>query len=208
MAAMYITAFRTSPKQSRIQESIQLILETAAALFARHGYETATTNAIAKHAGISIGSLYRYFPDKETILDTLMADYQRDMLSIFEQVFRENTATLSLPELLDRLIDPFLERHLAQPAYNQILLGVESSPAIARAVQALDEETSRRIYTQIAERYPKMASRQVELAAQVVKAISKAMFNLITTAKEQDTRRRLIEEYKHFLSSYLENLQN
>lgn len=207
ISGMKTQNYRTTPKQTRSQERINLILDTAAALFAETGYEAATTNAIAERAGISIGSLYRYFPDKETILSTMMDRYQRDMLSIFEQGFNEDIRGLPLPSLMDRLIDPFLEKHLAQPVYNQILLGAEASPAIARAVRELDEESSRRIAGLVALLFPQLDEQRAQLTTKVVKAISKSMFNLITAATDEESRQRLTEEYKHLLLAYAESLR-
>ena len=52
---------RRVPQQARSRERYNLILDSAARLFAEVGYEAATTNAIADVAGVSIGSLYQYF---------------------------------------------------------------------------------------------------------------------------------------------------
>jgi DNA-binding transcriptional regulator YbjK len=62
---------RPHPQQSRSSNRVDRLLEAAAEVIAEIGYESATTNAIAERAGVSIGSLYRYFPDKQAILRTL-----------------------------------------------------------------------------------------------------------------------------------------
>src|SRR5246127_946604 len=63
---------RKQPKQERAEKTRQRILEAAAHVFAEHGYVAGTTNRIAEQAGISIGSLYQYFPNKDAILRALM----------------------------------------------------------------------------------------------------------------------------------------
>ncbi|MDV9173713.1 TetR/AcrR family transcriptional regulator [Streptomyces sp. W16] len=62
---------RKRPRQQRSQETYDAILEAAAQLFESLGYTGATTNRIAERAGVSIGSLYQYFPNKDALLYAL-----------------------------------------------------------------------------------------------------------------------------------------
>lgn len=59
---------RKQPRQARSRETVAALLEAAAQVFERHGYAAGTTNRIAARAGVSIGSLYQYFPSKDAIL--------------------------------------------------------------------------------------------------------------------------------------------
>ena len=56
---------RKRPTQVRARRTVDLILEAAAQILARHGEEGMTTNHIAERAGFSIGTLYQYFPNRE-----------------------------------------------------------------------------------------------------------------------------------------------
>ena len=69
---------RKSPAQARSRETVATILEAAAHVLARRGYAGVTTNHVAQRAGVSIGSIYQYFPDKEALLAALVG---RDMQS-------------------------------------------------------------------------------------------------------------------------------
>ena len=77
---------RRQAKQARSQRTVQAILEAAARVLEREGYARATTNRIAEAAGVSVGTLYEYFADKETLFDLLIsrqieelvADIRRD----------------------------------------------------------------------------------------------------------------------------------
>ena len=62
---------RKSPRQSRSQDSVDCILEAAARILEVEGEDGFTTNAVALRAGVSIGTLYRYFPNKRSILVAL-----------------------------------------------------------------------------------------------------------------------------------------
>lgn len=62
---------RRTPQQERGQRRVQQILDAAAEVFSEVGYEVATTNMIAHRANTSIGSLYQFFPNKDSIIKTL-----------------------------------------------------------------------------------------------------------------------------------------
>ncbi|PTW60892.1 TetR family transcriptional regulator [Breoghania corrubedonensis] len=66
-----IDYYRKNPKQARSQATVDAILEAAARILQAEGPRAATTNAIARLAGVGIGTLYQYFPDKNAILITL-----------------------------------------------------------------------------------------------------------------------------------------
>ncbi|MCA3366430.1 MAG: helix-turn-helix transcriptional regulator, partial [Roseomonas sp.] len=63
---------RKQPIQDRSRETVGAILEAAARILEAEGLEAANTNAIAARAGVSIGSLYQYFPDKVAIFAELI----------------------------------------------------------------------------------------------------------------------------------------
>src|SRR5271165_1676775 len=62
---------RKLPSQPRSEETVEAILQAAAQVFERHGYAAGTTNRIAERAGVSIGTVYQYFPNKDAILVAL-----------------------------------------------------------------------------------------------------------------------------------------
>jgi AcrR family transcriptional regulator len=63
---------RKAARQERAQATVDAILEAAARLFAEGGLDAVNTNLIAERAGVSIGSLYQYFPSKQAILGELI----------------------------------------------------------------------------------------------------------------------------------------
>ena len=59
---------RRTPKQARSRATVEAIVEAAAQVLERKGPEGLTTNGVAERAGVSIGTLYQYFPDKQALL--------------------------------------------------------------------------------------------------------------------------------------------
>lgn len=74
---------RRKPRQERALDKVELIFQATTALIEQSGIETLTTNAIAEKAGVSIGTLYQYFGNKNTILDALIG---REMARLSERV--------------------------------------------------------------------------------------------------------------------------
>jgi AcrR family transcriptional regulator len=70
---------RRKPSQERSRETVEAIVEAAAQVFERHGYSAGTTNRIAERAGVSIGSLYQYFPNKDAIVMELARRHIAEM---------------------------------------------------------------------------------------------------------------------------------
>lgn len=100
-----------TPVQKRSKDKINKILDTSKQLFTEKNYFNVTTNEIAKKAGLSIGTLYSYFSDKEAILIALLTNYNNNFLQLFNEIntqefletFRSNPK-LWLETLMDKLL--------------------------------------------------------------------------------------------------------
>lgn len=79
-------AAQAQPSQARGKERVRVILSAALELFGRYGIENVTTNDIAKAAGVPIGSLYRYFPNRDAIVSTLVELYIADLSRILKEI--------------------------------------------------------------------------------------------------------------------------
>jgi len=76
---------RKQPRQRRAEATVEAILEAAAQLVARRGLAGFNTNAVAERAGVSIGSLYQYFPNKDAIMAALIArQHDRQVQGLLE----------------------------------------------------------------------------------------------------------------------------
>jgi AcrR family transcriptional regulator len=198
------TAMRHIPQQTRSQQRVDLILEVASVLFSEVGYGAVTTNAIAERAGISIGSLYRYFPDKEAIMRALTKRYFDRMRELYDEVFTPDAVYLPLRVLLDRLIDPFVELHYAYPGFKAILFGADVSDDIAAAAAELEEMTLKRIEDFVRISAPHLEEERVRIVALLCKASVKSVLSLLEQSSDEKTREQVISEVKRMLQSYLE----
>ncbi len=82
-----MTRLRRKPRQQRSIASWHAVLDAAAQLFGELGYARTTTNKVAERAGVSIGSLYQYFADKDALLRALAERHVREAMSRLEPEF-------------------------------------------------------------------------------------------------------------------------
>jgi len=84
-----MTGIRKKPRQQRSRATWDAILEAAAQLFGERGYTGTTTNKVAERAGVSIGSLYQYFPNKEALLLALSERHMEESGTALSAVFQQ-----------------------------------------------------------------------------------------------------------------------
>lgn len=129
---------RRRPVQERSHATVLAILEAAAQVFERHGYAAGTTNRIAQRAGVSIGTLYQYFPNKDALLVALAEQHVSDAERVLRAVMTE--LVLSPPPLrdcLELITCAAIEAHRHQPQLHRVLF--EEAPRPPALRQRLDQ---------------------------------------------------------------------
>ncbi len=111
---------RRSPVQGRAQATVDVILKAAAQILAKHGAEAATTNAIAERAGVSVGSLYQYFANREALLSELVRRHIEAMQAVLAEAL-EGLAGRPLPEAVAQLVAAVVAAHRVAPRLHQAL---------------------------------------------------------------------------------------
>ncbi len=119
---------RKVPRQSRSKAMVDTILDAMAQVLVERGYEKANTNLVAEAAGISVGSLYQYFPNKDALIFALRERHVAHMLSIFEAAVQNTDADSTLQNDFEYVIDTLVAAHLLEPELNRIL--EEEFPAV------------------------------------------------------------------------------
>lgn len=112
---------RKKPIQPRARETVDVILEAAAQVFSMEGYH-ATTNRIAQRAGVSIGSLYQYFRDKDEILSSLLERHVREGNDLLSRELPGIMASGKITRpMIRRLIEIMIGLHKRDPALHRVL---------------------------------------------------------------------------------------
>ena len=127
------TRQRREPVQERSRATVTRILDAAAAIVDKSGVEAATTRAIAERAGVAYPSLYRFFADREEILDRLVERHLTD-LDAYVQAAELSHASKSVEELIGHELELHVAYFEAHPGALELWFGGRHSPAVAREV--------------------------------------------------------------------------
>lgn len=171
------TVTRRAPMQERSRKTVVRILDAAAAIADEQGVDAATTRAIADRAGVSYPSLYRFFADREAVLDELM---ERHCAALDARCIEaEQTWTItSIAELLNNEIDVHVHYYRRYPSSARLWMGGRTSPTVTKHIQARMQSLAARMHAMLvkAELIPagtdprallvavEMADRMLELA--------------------------------------------
>jgi AcrR family transcriptional regulator len=193
----FTTPQRRAPQQARAALRRARFLEVAEQLIGQHGYDAVTMTAIAEQAGASIGTLYDYFPDKQSIALALMARYAEEKDAQWKALL-ENSGNLTRTALADLFVEGTLRFMRERPAYLP-LMGAPVAYArsksrrrplrmtIARALQTMN---------------PKLTDDRAFIHAEVIVQLIKGLLAVYKEAvpKERD---RVAEEFKKLMRLYL-----
>ncbi len=191
------------PRQERSRHTVECLLAAAAQVFAAEGYANTTTNHVAARAGVSIGSLYQYFPSKDALLLALAERHvERAFESVIEQVRAQQAAPV--PELLRALVDALIAAHQLEPRLHRVIFEEARLPASfrrrleeldARAVQVARELIEARI-AELSVPNPELASFiVVQLLDVVLHAMVLRHPKVLRTPEFRDEFIRLLEGY-------------
>ena len=189
---------RKHPRQNRSRAKVEGILAAAADIVSGRGLEAVTTNAVAARAGISIGSLYQYFPGKAALLAALIRDERANLLEVVERIVSSDAAH-SLSNLVDELIEATVAHYLARPALSRTL-------NLARTQLPPDPEASEfsaRITVLVAARLDELSIPGPETTAQDILAILHGMIDAASEAQEGD-RSALADRTRRAVMGYLQ----
>ena len=197
MASISIKSEQIVPTQERASRRLESFLNTAAEIFAEHGYEATTMTEIADRAEASIGALYRYFPDKVAVAQALLARYALEVDSHWASLIEEANE-LSVAEFAGRLVDLMAEFAAEHPAY---------LPLIAAPIRfARDASVRQNIRVQFSKafmaRNPEISRERALLIANIVVQLMKGLVSLYAATPPRD-RTAVINEFKLVLTRYL-----
>jgi AcrR family transcriptional regulator len=139
MAARLRTNPRKLARQKRSRATVDALLGATARILVKDGYDRASTNRIAHAAGVSIGSLYQYFPSKEALVAALVDNHMQQMNRLLRDALIK-VAMRPVKEAARELVRVMIDAHRIDPKLHRVL--VEQVPRVGRLdnMRALDRE--------------------------------------------------------------------
>ena len=191
------TSPRKAPRQARAQATYDAVLEAAARILETDGLGALNTNAVAARAGISVGSLYQYFPSKGAVLSELLLRERQGFCADMETV-RTASDSLEIGEAVRAFLAAAVAPQLERPALSRALEYVEAVLPLDAQTQATNEEIAA-ILTRF------LRGRGVarpDLAARDIAAMTRGLIDAAGLAGETDEA-DLIERVYPAIMGYL-----
>ena len=194
------SSVRAAPQQERSARRLAGFLQAAAELFTEIGFEATTMQAIADRSKSSIGALYNYFPDKQSLAATLLSGYAEELQWRLKSLM-EHSQKLSTAQFAGSFIDCIVEFAQERPAYVNLhtaAIRFRRDPAARQALRAI-------IADAFLNKNPSLSSERSLLAANVAVQIIKGTITLYLES-DAKTKPLVLAEFREVLTSYLEKL--
>lgn len=194
---------RKAPEQDRSRATVDAILEAAARILVKGGYDAFTTNRVAEKAGVSIGSLYQYFPNKDALLVELS---RRHMLEIEKGVDRmvEGIHTAPLAAIVRSAVEHNVQAHLVDPDLHRVLSEEVPWRGSDDWQHAFNTRMMERVRSTFEARRSEIVAQDLDLAAYVVsRAVEAVIHNAVSERREDLESGALAEEVTRMIVGYL-----
>jgi len=187
------TTPRKKPRQGRSQATVDAILEATARVLCTTGYDRASTNRIALAAGVSVGSLYQYFPSKEALVAALAARHMSTMTALVRAKLSE-VATAPMPVAVRTIIMAMFEAHAVDPKLHKVL--IEEVPRIGRLenLRGVEKETETLVAAMLEGRKRELRRTNVETMALLLVTVVEAATHAAVLAELEPARSRAVAD--------------
>jgi AcrR family transcriptional regulator len=135
---------RKSPVQARSMASVEAILDATIQVLLKAGRERLTTTRVAARAGVSVGTLYQYFPNKRALLQATLRRHLEDIGQTVERVCHEQKKN-SLEEMGTALVTAFLAAKMRDPKTSVALYSVSADVDGAKIARQTTQRSNRAI---------------------------------------------------------------
>jgi AcrR family transcriptional regulator len=195
---------RRQPKQQRSKDRVESILDAAAAVFDRVGYDAATTHLIAIEAGTAIGSLYQFFPDKAAIFHAMELRHWERVRAMWAQTDVAAIAQLPLRQMIHLLVagvSALFEQPVSRVVFIQFF--------VARQIfQSIDDSMTQEAINFMAsilhQRQPQLPAAKLQRLAEVCVTSSNALTLSVLRNPDVAYQQSMTQEIEDLIVAYLE----
>jgi AcrR family transcriptional regulator len=194
------TPLRRQPVQERSAKRVEQMLDASARLIDEIGYDALTTTLIAKRAGVAVGSLYQFFPDKRAVVQALtQRNVDRFLCAVSERLAKEDPGHWW--DVVDSVLDIYLNMHRSVPGFSKVHFG----DVIDR--QLLDESRDNNkviadALTDLVRRWVRAPGGDLSLVMTVAIEVADALLKLAFAGDPQGDP-AIVDETKYLIKGYL-----
>lgn len=193
------------PQQKRSEKTREKILSAAVNLFCKNGYYKTSTNEVAKAAGISIGNLYFYFPNKKAIFLEILDRYHRSFMQIHKTFLNGINSADIVPKIfINKIIEAVIKNHENAGKLNREIFILSFSDREVSAVLEKQRAQTRDAVLAYLKKYSdKIKVQDIEAAAEVILSLISSVVDQIAFSKNTLSRERLLTETERAVEAYL-----
>jgi AcrR family transcriptional regulator len=193
---------RKSPVQARSTISVHAILEATLQVLLDVGKERLTTTRVAQRAGVSVGTLYQYFPNKSALLQAALKEHLESVARALEEVCLEERAS-PLPQLATRFVDVFLEAKMKNLKASAALYSVASDVDGARIAGEIGTRINKAIVSALSAAHEPLRKDPQLVASLIQSAMVGVSRRLLESPCPEEQYQPLKQELSLMIRAYL-----
>ena len=182
------------------------LVEATARILVKEGFEKASTNRIAEVAGVSVGSLYQYFPSKEALVAAVIDRHNEEIMAIVRTALIE-VADLPVDKAVRKLVTVAIDAHRINPKLHRVLAEQIPRTGQLKDVEAFNREVHTLVRSYLESRRKEMRKVDLDVATFIcVSAIEAVAHNTVLNGAEMLTERMvkvLVDETTRLVVGYL-----
>lgn len=194
---------RRKPRQSRSRATVDAILEATAQVLVRDGYAKTTTNRIAKRAGVSVGTLYQYFPNKDALVVALCEQHSDEMMALLGASISELAG--AEPETATRVIvRAMIEAHAVNPELHEAIISNLPKEKQFEQILAVNAQAEAMVKVFLEQHVDRLATPNLDMAAFIVVNTVEALTHAAVIERPDFLgTEELVDEITRLINRYL-----
>ena len=199
-----LTKPRKPATQERSRATVDALIEATARILVKEGFDKASTNRIAKEAGVSVGSLYQYYPCKEALVAAVIDRHHQEIMQIVRATLAD-VASQPVERAVRRMVAAAAKAHRADPKLHRVL--AEQIPRSGRleSLEAFNREAFALVRAYLEAHRDELRVHDLDLAAFVCTTSIEALTHtaVLHRAEMLSDGAALIDEATRLLVGYL-----
>jgi AcrR family transcriptional regulator len=174
---------RKLPRQTRAKATVDAIVEATTQVLLEEGYGRFTTARAAERAGVSIGSLYQYFPNKAALASAVIDRCCEDFIIAFERALAAGPRRVTLDQCIRAIVDVTLVSHRLAPDLHRIVLDLAPHLDVAERTATFSRAAAQAIELMLRKHADEIATDiDIAAAAAIVETLLEALAHRVLSA--------------------------